>query len=95
VEDRDYGHLGAANASLQVSGRPSAPLDSITDHATRAAVIGDVLEGFLARWHGGGLSDGAKNATAPMPSGHMAQIARLDSALARLEKLAHEVSSLG
>lgn len=85
----------AANALAagQVVDRPY--LARISDLADEAAKTGDLIELFIDRCRGGGRNESTKQATAPHPTGHLAQLDRLNQNLARVTQLACELSSIG
>lgn len=74
----------------------STPLDRINDHANAASRIGDLIAQFLDRFHNGAQEsrrDG--NALEAVPTGHAAQLDRLEKSLGRAEELARQLSSIG
>lgn len=93
--ERDYGCAGQALPSNpQTTQSEDRFLDHLAGHANAAHRIGDLLEQFLSRFHGGGPATDP-GAGGPEPSGHAYQFARLDAALARAEELARALSSIG
>jgi hypothetical protein len=73
--------------------RKETALSRISDHATTADRIGDLIEGFINRCKG---SEGdSASALAPVESGHYAQLNRLERNLARAEELARELGNIG
>lgn len=66
-------------------------ISSLADEVERSAAL---VEEFIARCRGGGVADGARG-TAPMPSGHFAQLDRLTEAVTKLDKLTRELGVIG
>lgn len=74
---------------------PDRPyLARISDYADEADRIADYIQMFIDRCRGGG-NTAAANGPSPVPSGHLANLDRLQDNLARVDKLARELQSIG
>jgi hypothetical protein len=90
-----YAILGGQDV-YAVSESPDVPyLDRVVAIAEEAERSATLIEGFIARCRGGGIMSGASAATAPMPSGHFAQLNRLRDAVSEIDKLARELGTIG
>jgi hypothetical protein len=54
-----------------------------------------MIEQFIGRCRGGGAGDETSRLSAPMPTGHLAQLDRLSQNLARVTQLACELNAIG
>lgn len=89
-----YGDVSCvANEALH----PDRPyLARIGDAADELERIAGYIQNFIERCRGGGatLADGAAK-IAPITSGHFGQLDRLQDNLARVDKLARELQTIG
>ena len=93
----EYGIL-AQSAGFQPECVPDRPyLARIGDAADELERIAGYIQNFVDRCRGCGgntLSDGSTK-IAPVPSGHFGQLDRLQDNLARVDKLARELQTIG
>jgi hypothetical protein len=90
----DYYASAATQTQTLQAARAETMLSRISDHAAAANRIGDMIESFLNRCKGS-EGDCANGSLAAVPTGHFAQLERLEKLLARAEELARELSSVG
>lgn len=69
-------------------------LARISDIADEAERIAGYIENFIDRCRSGGALTG-KTGPTPVPSGHFGQLDRLQDNLARIDKLARELQTIG
>jgi hypothetical protein len=92
---RGYAALGAqAQKCAGNAIRKETALDRLSDHANTAGRIGDIIESFLGRCKGS-EGDCANGSLTTVPTGHFAQLERLERLLARAEELARELGNIG
>jgi hypothetical protein len=87
-----YALAGAQSSNVALD-RPY--LTRIGELADEAAKTGDMIEQFIGRCRGGGAGDETSRLSAPMPTGHLAQLDRLSQNLARVTQLACELNAIG
>lgn len=69
-------------------------LASIGDAADTAGKVANMVQAFIDRCRGGGSPAGATTG-APVPTGHFANLERLQENLKRLESLTGDLSEIG
>jgi hypothetical protein len=62
--------------------------------ADEAALVASYIQDFIARCRGSQAGE-AKTGPMPVPSGHLGNLERLTENMARLDKLARELQSIG
>jgi hypothetical protein len=85
----------ATEATAPQADRPTPQLDRITDMASYAERTAERLQKAIERYHGvSQLAGKGENAVPPIPSGHNAQINRLEDALGLLSKLTNNIEEI-
>ena len=89
----EYGVLGQVACAAEPA--PDRPyLARISDAADELDRIAGYIQNFIDRCRGGGAATGNAGPT-PVPSGHLGQLDRLQDNLARVDKLARELQTIG
>lgn len=88
-----HGSLGGASA---VAGqiRKETALERLGSYAATAERVGNMIDGFISRCRGADGPNPTGNLT-EVPTGHFAQLDRLEKLLCRAEALASELGSIG
>jgi hypothetical protein len=79
---------GSGNQALR-------PLDAVAMAADRVEGITAVVDGFVQRFHGGGLMETSQSNSPAPPAGYGGQISRLSAALDRLGDSVRTLGEIG